>query len=159
MSRSSPEKVKRMLALMMIVALMPEVEAAGEVVVTSSVVVPTTSPTNYLLFVILMVVTIAVWEFFKGVVAWCCRGGRRPKKDESDDELAPPPSPRTALPTTRLRERQARPAARDRRDKILDRVIMTPNGTCVHATTTCSTLNVSQQFIERRLCTVCCKIR
>ena len=159
MSRSSPEKVKRMLALMMIVALMPEVEAAGEVVVTNSVVVPTTSPTNYLLFMILMVVTIAVWEFFKGVVAWCCRGCRRPKQDESDDEPTPPPSPRTALPTTRLRERRARPAARDRRNKILTKVVMTPNGTCAHASSACSTLNVSQEFIERKLCTVCCKIR
>ena len=163
-SRVATERVKQMLAMMMIVAFPLESAAAsgGEVVVANSVVLSRPESPNYLALLILIITSIAVWEFIKGAVAWlrrcCCCVKKEPESSDSDSDPPSPPA-RTALPKGQARQRRARPAARNRDGQVLTRVIMTPNGTCAHASTDCATLNGSQSFVERRLCTVCCRIR
>ena len=52
-----------------------------------------------------------------------------------------------------------RDPVKDRKGSVLSKVHMTPNATCAHATKECKTLCVSPDFVDRRLCTVCCKIK
>ena len=164
--RVSPEKLKRLLAMMMIVALMPETEASREVVVAGHLVPETSGATNYLSLFILVASSIAVWELLKGMIGWfrrrCCCGRTKEREEESPPPTpragtTPPPSPTTALP--RPRRGRVRPAARNRQNAVLSKVVMTPNGTCAHSSKECSTLNISQELVERKLCTVCCRIR
>ena len=165
-SAISKDQVKQVLAMMMIVALLPEAEAAQDVALWSGAVSVSSPAPNYLFLAILMIVSIASWELLKGMVRWMsrCFGYGRVKTQEEDSPpvtprtgITPPPSPTTALP--RPRQGRVRPAVRNRADQVLSKVVMTPNGTCAHATRECSTLNTSQEFVERKLCTVCCRIR
>ena len=158
--RGSPEKVKQMIAMMMIVALLPEAEASGtQVVLTGQVDVPGSSTPSYLLFMAVVIGIVILWEFMKGMIGrYCCCFAKKEKAAESDsDSGSSTPRPRTSLP--RPRQRKVRPAVKDKKGSVLCKVYMTPNGTCAHASKECSTLNVSQEFVERRLCTVCCKIK
>ena len=159
--RGSPEKVKQMIAMMMIVALLPEAEASStQVVLTGQVAVPGSSTPSYLLFMAIVIGIVIVWELMKGMIGryCCCCFAKKEKAAESDsDSGSSTPRPRTSLP--RPRQRKVRPAVKDKKGSVLCKVYMTPNGTCAHASKECSTLNVSQEFVERRLCTVCCKIK
>ena len=154
------DKVKRMIAMMMIVALFPGADASREVVYVGNPPVAHHGEVNYLFLGMIIVVSVAVWESVKWALAGlrecCCKKKTKPEPEQaSSSSSSAPPSPRTALP----RRRKVRPAVRDRQNNIVKAVYMTPNGTCAHSSRECQTLNISQEFVERRLCTVCCKLR
>ena len=159
-SAASPQQVKKMIALMMIVALFPEAEASRELVEVGWMEPSRQEPgVNYFFLGFIMVISILVWELIKSMVVWvtgkCCRAKAKPQPvEESSSSSSAPPSPRAVLP----RPRRARATLRNRRGEVVKKVFMTPNGTCAHSSSECQTLNVSQEFVERKLCSVCCKL-
>ena len=121
-------------------------------------------PSDYQLVVTALVV-VFLWEIVKGIVghcaSWCRKKKPAPRQlpareasSSSSDSDDPPPTA-AAGP----RERRPRPSALNRASQPLRKVVFTQNGKCVHASRQCSTLNVSQEFQERNLCTVCCRIK
>ena len=161
----SPEQIKKLVAALMLMALIPLAEAAPstEIVVQSSAVKVASengARSDYQLLAMFMAV-IVVWELVKGVVRWgmsrCFAARTKPavlEESESSDSAAedPPVAPV-------LRERRHRVPVLQRDGQVIRKVVFTQNGKCVHAHKQCQTLNVSQEFIERKLCTVCCKIK
>ena len=167
----TPQQVKKLVAVLMMLALIPQAAADHE----SSEVVWQGFPENRLVYahdrqsdyqlVATALVVVFLWEIVKGIVghcaSWCRKKKPAPRQlparkasSSSSDSDDPPPTA-AAGP----RERRPRPSALNRASQPLRKVVFTQNGKCVHASRQCSTLNVSQEFQERNLCTVCCRIK